>query len=154
MLVRFLQRLVVRPVNVAGLIFAFHPVSELLVRTGQVLFELSLVACPVGLELRLCLLHVPIDRLGFDLADGLPLDKIGFLVARCSGHRTAQLDSSTPLALCSQKPELTLESASVVGLTPSNQALHHGHSLDAPGIQGSYPRTAQVSLAYSNLFCV
>ena len=89
MLVCFLQRLVMRPVDVTGLIFALHPVSELFVRPGQVLFELSLVACPVGLELRLRLLHVPIDRFGFDLADCLPLDKIGFLVACCSSHCTA-----------------------------------------------------------------
>ena len=89
MLVCFFQCLVMRPIHVTVLIFALHPVSELLVRPGQVLFELSLVASPICLELRFRLLHVPIDRFGFDLADCLPLDKIGFLVASCSSHSTA-----------------------------------------------------------------
>ena len=154
MLVCFFQCLVMRPIHVTVLIFALHPVSELLVRPGQVLFELSLVACPVSLEFRFRFLHVPIDRFCFYLADCLPLDKIGFLVACSSSHCTAQLDSSTPLTLCSQCLELDVEPASIVSLTSSNQALHLGDCLQGRGIQAIDPRIAQVTLTYSNLFCV
>jgi len=94
----FFESAFMGPVDVSAGILALHPVSELLVRARKVLLELRLVRRPVGLKLLLCFQHVPIDRLCFDLADGLPLNKVSFFIP-CSPSHGASEPGATHMLL-------------------------------------------------------
>ena len=97
--VTLLERVFMCPVDVSLRILAFHPVAELFVLARQVLFQFFLVAAPISFELLLCPLHVPIDRLCFDLSYCLTLDEISFFVSSGPRHGASELGSAYVLAL-------------------------------------------------------
>ena len=116
-----------RPIHITVLVLTLHPVAELLVLGGEILFELAFVATPVRFELLLGPLHIPIDGLGLDAPDRLSLYEVRLFVACGPRHSTAQLRSSVAQADCAHSLQDALELASFVGYTPSHQVLQFGH---------------------------
>jgi len=104
-----------RPVDVAARILAFHPVSVLLIRTGQVLLERGLVRIPIRLKFLLCSLHISVDGFRFYLSDRLPLNEVGFFVPGCPRHGATQLNASRMLCNDPQGAQNTLKLARLIG---------------------------------------